>query len=742
MKKDLTARNIVTFGVFEVDLEAGELRKNGLKVRLQEQPFQVLAMLLESPGRVVTREELRQQLWRTDTFVDFEQGLNKAVNKLREALGDSADNPRFVETLPRRGYRFIAPVDGDAGKVTGQEVLPSPPPQTTLASLFRWKMSLPLWALLPAVVMIGAVLWALWPSSEPESAPPIRFSVEVPSGESLVTTRGASAVISPDGTRLAFAVGSGAQKRMYVRPLDQLQATEISGTGDVHSPFFSPDGEWIGFFGNGKLKKVSVRGGATVILSDVATAYGGSWSEDGAIIFAPTPESGLLRVSSAGGKTEVVTTLDEEKGETSHRWPQLLPGGEAVLFTVIARSTGEPYIEVQSLETGERKTVQQGGIYGRYLPTGHLVYVSEGTLFAAPFDLGRLEITGPPAPIVEDVWTSRGILGAQFDFSQTGTLVYAPGGESGDEVSIFWMDSKGKTEPLLNTPGDYYGPRFSPDGKGLALDIEDENGVDVWIYELERETLSRLTFDEGYDRFPVWTPDGQRVTFASDRHGGVPNIYWKRADGSGEIVRLTTSTNHQEPWSWSPDSRFLAFMEINPQTKRDIWMLPMEEDGAGGVKPGQPTVFLNTPFSEKAPTFSPDGRWLAYSSLESGRREVYVRPFPGPGGRWQISTGGGLFPTWSENGRELFYRTLDSRIKVVTYSVEGDSFRAGTPRLWSERQFTYREVFLNFDLHPDGKRFAVLKGAEDTAAQEVTHVNLILNWFEEVRRRVAAAGQN
>ena len=329
-----------------------------------------------------------------------------------------------------------------------------------------WRRALT-WAVAGMLAIVAAVgLWAPWRTG----SPPMRLSIEVPPGESLVTNRGAAAVISPDGTRLAFAVGEGAQRKLHLRSLDQLQATEISGTGEVHSPFFSPDGEWVGFFGNGLLKKVSVRGGATVTLCVVQSAGGGSWSEDGTIIIAPTRTSGLSRVSSAGGTREDVTTLDKEKDEVSHRWPQVLPGGKSVLFTV---GLGGAYgnIEVQSLESGERKTVQQAGIYGRYLPTRHLAYVREGTLFAAPFDLGRLEVTGPPAPIVEDVQTSLPYWGAQFDFSQTGTLVYLTGEGAANAVSIFWMDQEGKTEPLLPTPRGYSYPSFSPDGKRLAVHI-------------------------------------------------------------------------------------------------------------------------------------------------------------------------------------------------------------------------------------------------------------------------------
>ena len=425
----------------------------------------------------------------------------------------------------------------------------------------------------------------------------MRLSVEVTPGESLWTVQGPAAILSPDGTHLAFVTTDGqGQRKLYLRSLDQLQATALSGTERAANPFFSPDGEWIAFFAGGKLKKISVVGGAAVTLCDAPAGRGGSWGDDGAIVFAPEVLSGLSRDSSAGGMPEAVTTLDKEKGEGSHRWPQVLPGAKAVLFT-----TGvsvQRYIVAHSLETGERKTVQQAGFYGRYLLTGHLVYVSQGTLFAVPFDLGRLEVTGPSAPILEYVRTYIRYAAGQLDFSQTGTLVYLTGEGATADVSIFWMDPEGKTEPLLPTPRDYYNPSFSPDGKRLAVQITEGENSDLWVYELERETLSRLTFKEGSDRVPVWTPDGRYVTFSSDRQGGVSNIYWKRADGTGDAEHLTESSNLQIPWSWSPDGKVLAFHEQSTETRWDLWTLSMEEDGAGGVKPGEPIPFLRTPFNE------------------------------------------------------------------------------------------------------------------------------------------------
>ena len=556
--------------------------------------------------------------------------------KIRELLR------RCLQKDSRKRLRDV----GDA-RIEIEEALADPSgtlalPAGSVAAQPTWRRASP-WAIAGLLGFVAVVaLWAPWRTKET----PMRVSVNFPSGQSLWTVQGAAAVISPDGTRLAFVTTDDqGQRKLYLRPLDQLQANALSGTEGAANPFFSPDGQWIAFFSGNKLKKVSVRGGAAVTLCDAPNGRGGSWGEDGTIVLAPEIYSGLSRVSSAGGTREAVSTLDKEKGETTHRWPQVLPGGKAVLFTVGIGST-DGNIEVQSLETGERKTLQLGGFYGRYLPTGHLVYMSEATLFAAPFDLARLEVTGPPAPILEDVRTSPNYWSGQFDFSQTGTLVYLTGGGAASEVSIFWMDPEGKTEPLLPTPRDYKNPSFSPDGKRLAVDIDEGGNSDLWVYELERETLSRLTFDEGNDHGPVWTPDGQWVTFASNRGGGrVLNLYWKRADGTGDAERLTESSNSQFPFSWSPDGKVLAFFEPSPGTNMDLWTLPMEGDGAGGLKPGKPTQFLRMSFRQWDPAFSPDGRWIAYQSDESGQFEVYVRPFPGPGGKWQISTTGGRMPT-------------------------------------------------------------------------------------------------
>jgi Tol biopolymer transport system component len=572
---------------------------------------------------------------------------------------------------------------------------------------------------------------------------PMRLSADIGADASLYTEFGASAVLSPDGSRLALvATGSDQKQRIYVRSVDQLQATALSGTENAGDPFFSPDGQWLGFFADGKLKKVSVQGGAAVTLCDAPNDRGGSWGEDGTIVFTPDNRVALSRVSSAGGTPQPLTMLDTQAGEATQRWPQVLPGGKAVLFT--SNTTAgtlagfeDSDIVVYSTASGQRKTLQHGGFYARYLPSGHVVDMHEGALFAMPFDLKRLEVTGQPALILEGVVTAPVFAGAQFSFSETGNLVYVAGRAADQNVSIYWMDREGKFTPLRETPGGYYNLAFSPDGKRLALDIIEGKRSDVWVYEWERDTLTRLTFAGEENMFPTWTPDGQRIVYSSQEKGGAPNLWWIRADGAGAAQRLAESKSPQYADSWRPDGKVLAFDQLNPGTNSDIMTLSIEGDEKSGWKPGEPKPFVNSAFIEGLSAFSPDGRWLAYTSNESGSAEVYVRPFPGPGGKWQVSTGSGFMPKWSRNGKELFYRTEDSKIMVVTYTATGDSFHAVKPQPWSPGRFTDRGLGeYNFDLHPDGKRFAVLKTPGTGQTTTVNKVSFIFNFFDEISRKV------
>jgi serine/threonine-protein kinase len=528
------------------------------------------------------------------------------------------------------------------------------------------------------------------------------------------------------------ARGPSGKPQLATRLLDQANPALLPSTENASDPFFSPDGQWVGFFADGKIKKISAQGGAAVTLADAPVLlWGASWEDDANIIVGGIPGSGLSRVPAGGGVPQplAVTGLDA----LGLRWPQILPGGASVLFTAVSGGLIEAQdnrIVVLSLKTGQIKTLLRGGYFGRYVPTygstGHLLYAHEGAVFALPFDPVRLESKGTASPVLDD------LAAEQFDFSSTGTLVYRGGKAPEQTYPIVWLDSSGKTEPLLAAPGAYGDPRFSPDGQRLAV-INGPGNYDIFVYDLKRETMARLTFAAQDVKHPVWTPDGKHIAFSA--RGG---IFWIRSDGGGEKQRLIESKGQLFSDSFSPDGRRLAYSELNPKTGADLWTIPLDLSDPDHPKPGKPEPFLQTPGQEFAAKFSPDGHWIAYYSDESGRNEVYVRPFPGPGGKWQISSGGGKLPVWSSAARQLFYQTLDAHIMVVDYTATDDSFSAEKPRLWSATPIRNMGI-VNSDLAPDGKRFAVFPLPEASAEDKgAVHVTFLLNFFDELRRRAPA----
>jgi serine/threonine-protein kinase len=569
------------------------------------------------------------------------------------------------------------------------------------------------------LAITAAAAWVLWP--KPVEQPLVRLDMILAS-ESRVADERSSLVLSPDGTKVVFGLpGPGGKLRLWVRRLDQATPVMLAGTEDGFGPFFSPDGRWLAFFAGGKLKKIGIEGGAAITLCDAPNGRGGSWSEDGSIAFTPYNLGGVIwRVPSAGGKPTSLTQLDSAKAEVTHRWPQFLPGGKVLLFTAhkqTQRFDGSS-IELLSLPDGRRKTVHQGGTFARYLPSGHIVFINYGTLFAIPFDLRRLEPTGGLFPVLEEVMYSPATGGAQFDVSRNGTVVYLAGKNDTGGLTIQWLDASGSLKPLLAKPGLYNNPSFSPDGTRLALNASD----DIWTYDWNRDTLTRLTFGPGSSVHPVWFPDGRHLAYRGD-----DGMYWIRADGSGKPQQLGPISEF--PRSFSPDAKWLAWgNSISPvEGDAEQWRL-------GKSEPVQSTQ-SGLSFS----AFSPDGHWLAYTSTESGRMEVYVRAFPGTGGKWQISNAGGTLPVWSRVGHELFFRTFDeSRIMVAAYETKGGSFLPGKPRLWSETVFGRIGGAPNFDLAPDGKRFAVLMYGEKPSDQKPRNeLTVLLNFFTEIRRRAA-----
>jgi serine/threonine-protein kinase len=617
-----------------------------------------------------------------------------------------------LEKDPKRRLRDI----GDAWRLLEDA------PVTAPTGSLRWKIAA---GALAAALAIA--LWAPWRSTRPADRPLLRLDVDLGPDVSLESFAGANAIISPDGTRLVYV----SRNRLFTQRLDQQQATELPETEGADAPFFSPDGQWVAFFAENKLKKVSVSGGATTVLCNASDGMGGSWGEDEAIIAALNVAGGLSRIPANGGAPSPLTQLDRARGETTHRWPQILPAGKAVLFTTHSqqvRGFDEAEIMVMSLGDRHKKTLVRGGTYGRYVPTGHLLYMNHGTLFAVPFDIGSLEVRGSPVSLLNQVaYDISG--GARFEVSHTGTLVYETGGVQGRSVNVDWLESDGKKRTFLRTPGNYGRPSISADGQRVAIEIADRQRSDIWTYDSHRDAMTRLTWDGKVNQLPIWSPDGRYIVF-QDQEG----LSWTRADGAGKpqpLLRTKSAT--VQAWSFAPDGKRLAYFELDPATAFHLWTVPLASDG-GGLRAGQPEVFLQTPFDERHPSFSPDGRWLAYSSSESGGFQVYVRTFPDKGGKWQISSAGGFYPAWSRAGRQLFFESLDNRVMVADYTVEGDSFVPDKPRVWSETRLANLGMFKNYDLAPDGKRIVALLPAEGGEVQPRHHVVFLMNFFDEVRR--------
>jgi serine/threonine-protein kinase len=573
---------------------------------------------------------------------------------------------------------------------------------------------------------------------KPAAAPVIRTGVSLPPGMQLTRTSlgpiRTEVALAPDGSFLVFSAspdGSEAKAMLYKRPLDSAEATAIPRTEGARTPFFSPDGQWIGFWAKGKLEKMAAKGGIPDSVCDVSEVpIGIYWGSDGRIIFSIRRE-GLRSVSAGGGTQEALIHVDSSKEETL-RLPYLLPGGKALIFTAMPHLRDVvAQIKMISLETNQRKVLIEDGADSRYLPTGHLVFVRRGTLMAAPFSLNRLEITGPAVTVTAGLLQafngaeSRENSGAgQYSVSESGTLIYASGGIFPEpESQFFWVDRSGRAEPWTafgRRPA--FAIRLSPDGRSAAyytLGLNRHLGV----YDIQRDIVTKLTSD-GAAVFPTWTPDGKRVAFAWSKAGPV-NIWWKPLDGSGEMEQLTKSEFSQYPGSWTQDGRYLALVEANPATDSDILVLKMEDR--------QLSRFVTTPSGEQSPDFSPDGRWLAYASNESGRLEIYIRSFPGGDRRITISNQGGMDPLWAPDGRELFYWNLDySKLMKVNISPVQDS-PPGAPMVLFEFATGSEGLVRAYDITPDGRRF-LIRARPKFAPTEVTQLNLVQNWFEELKR--------
>ena len=580
-------------------------------------------------------------------------------------------------------------------------------------------------AILPAL-LVGALVWKLRPSAVALEIN--RAQITLP--HALPLDYQGSLALSPDGRQLVFAGRSEGKHQLYIRRMGEFEAKAIPGTEGGGSPFFSPDGKSLGFPANGKLKIVSLSGGAPVEIADCPSPQGAAWGRDDTIIFNRGHGEGLWRVPASGGMPQEVSKVDPSKGEAGHHWPALLPDGKHILFTI--EVDGKPYDEavivVQSLETGARQTLIQGGTDGRYIPTGHLVYWTGGNLLAVPFDAAQLRVTGPPRVVVRDVMMGTANGFAQLTFSEEGTLVYLAGQDSRTDMSLVRVDRSGRPVALPVPARAYAALQISPDGRRLAVTIVGAND-NLWLYEFGRTTLTRFTFDKE-NAIPVWSPDGRRVAFARHAGGDDRDLHWVTLDGSGSPEELFASPNNQGPSSWSRDGKHLVFTEEDPGTGSDIWVLPMEGER-------KPQVFLKTKFNERFGHFSPDGRWIVYSSDLSGEWQVYVRPFPGPGSARQISVEGADEPIWAGNGREIFFRH-GNKVLAVEVRTQPD-FQASSPRLLFEATYVGQDFGAQmYDAFPDWSGFIFVRQNTDPSTKKT--LNVVFNWFEELRG-LAAEGK-
>ena len=633
------------------------------------------------------------------------------------------------------GRRSAASLATETGPASAAIYLPSRP--ATAPSRLRF---LP-WAL-AAILAAGLLVavFALRQAGHPPARKPVELSLWISSNQQLELGAGPAVIISPDGTRLAYVTREGGSSvdQLYVRELDKVAAVQLDGAAGAGAPFFSADSQWIGFFVDGKLKKISVHGGAPIALCDAIGARGGDWSADGSIIFPNQFTSALYRVSADGGTPVQATHLDTARFETTHRWPQFLPGQKAVLFTASSDNNffGHASVDVAPFDTGIPKVLVENAYFGRYLSGGYLAYVSQGTVFVAPFDASVLKITGTAIPVMQGVNYDMSNGSAQFSVSRDGTAVHLDGGSAGQDLNVVLMDRKANASVLMSGQPDSAGPRLSPDGKRLAFQ---QGAGNIWIYDIERKTNSRVTLGSTIAITPIWAPDGQRITYEHPRT--TPQrpgqaIYWGRADGAGTEQPLTPETIlNASPNSWSPDGKVLAFQRFSKDGSCcEIWTVALDEAG----KPGEPSPVAGVAGGIQA-AFSPDGRWLAYASVESGTPQVYVVPFPGPGGRSQISTGGGLEPRWSKSSHELFY--LDGTgLVAMPYSVDKNSFEPGRPQILFAKNFEMRAPLGSYDVMPDGQHFVMFQLTSGRTAV-ASGPTVALNWIEQARQLVAA-GQN
>jgi len=620
------------FGPFVFDVSNQLLWRGSQEVPLPPRVVGVLGLLVARPGEVVSRQELIDTVWK-DAFVS-DTSLAEAISFLRQALGDDPQQPSYIQTVHRRGYRFLRSAGADAPGAPDAE--PARSARDPWAQILPWAIAILLGA------MTVSALWRLAHPDAPLVLPVARFDVALPAGTALDTSAAAIA-LSNRGSRLAFVACGADGCRLFTRALDEVRPKMIAGTDGAAAPFFSPDEAAIGFFADGKLKKVAVDGGAPVTLADARHPFGAAWMDDGTIVFGSALAGGLQRVAAAGGTPRAASASEARDGELRHESPEPVPGSRAVLLLTAVLAPAAPALSrivAVSLDTGERTVVLDRASAPRFIAPDVLTFVRNGDLLAAAFDASQVKVVGQPVVVVPRV----GEAPSHYAVSRVGSLAVA-GSSVDPDPMLAWAGKGGALAPLGDVVQQLVATELSADGRRLVAVKTDEGRADLWWADVERGALSRLTF-EGDHRSARWAPDGRAIALAS-RERGVFNLFARSVGENLAPRRLTSSAHHQTPGSISPDGQLVVFTDFDPSTGADIWSVPF-----GG---GPATPVIRSPFDEAEPALSPDGRWLAYQANESNRWEVYVRPFPDPGAVVPISAGGGTSPAWSRDGRTLYY---------------------------------------------------------------------------------------
>jgi Tol biopolymer transport system component/predicted Ser/Thr protein kinase len=565
-------------------------------------------------------------------------------------------------------------------------------------------------------------------------APAARFETSIlPPEKHGFVFRGSPPAVSPDGRRIAFTAESPEGViRLWVRPFDSASAQVLPGTEGAARPFWSPDSRSLGFFAGGKLKRVEASGGPPQTVADAASGRGGTWNRDGVILFTPTGQGPVYRVSSSGGATVPVTSLGPGRGEFQHVWPTFLPDGRHFLYSGFLGENASPVEStgffVGSLDSKEVKLLYSGRGNTAYAPSsnpsrGYLLFMRGSTLLARPFDAERLEFTGDAAPVAENVLYFGAQGSGTFSASNNGLLAYQTGAQ-GDPSRLQWFDRAGRAFESIGPVASYVHPRISRDGRRVVFALLDGQTafLDLWLHDLPRSVSSRFTFEPAVNVFPVWSPDGSRIAFASNRNGR-HNIFQRATSGSGEDeVLLPPAAIFRFPTDWSPDGGSIAFQTNAANTGLDLWVYSLTERKA--------TPFLATPFQEWSPQFSPDGRWIAYTSDESGKPEIYVRPLQGSSGKWQVSSGGGSYPRWRRDGREVFYIAPDRSLVVVEVQPGSSSFESGVPKPLFRTQIRSTDGGFQYDVTADGQRFLI----NTLVPEEQSAISVVQNWTAGLKK--------